>query len=74
MVHAPPHYTRLDPEPREVLHGWRPSYPVGCAIKYLARLGQKVLPGETAKEAALRDLDKCAEYVAMERRWWEEQP
>jgi hypothetical protein len=41
MVNAPSHYTRLDPQPIEVIEAWGLDFFMGSAIKYIARAGHK---------------------------------
>jgi len=55
MVHSPPHYTRLTPEPLDVIEMWRCGFHVGNVIKYLARAGHK---GDR-----LEDLRKARQYL-----------
>lgn len=56
----PPHYTRLDPEPIEVIESWGLSFCLGNALKYIARAGHK--PG--ANRAT--DLRKALWYLDRE--------
>ena len=37
VVNQPPHYTHLDPEPLDLITGWRLTYLEGNVVKYLAR-------------------------------------
>lgn len=41
MVNAPAHYTRLDPQPIEVIEAWDLDFFMGSALKYIARAGFK---------------------------------
>lgn len=60
MVSHPPHYTRLSPEPIDVLEAW--GHVLGWSlcnvIKYVARCD--------AKGDALQDLEKAKEYLERE--------
>lgn len=56
-ITKPNHYTRLHPEPLDVIEAWGLNYNQGCVIKYVARAGHK--PGEPA----IRDLKKAQEYI-----------
>lgn len=60
MVDAPPHYTRLNPQPLEVITAWGLNFPIGSAIKYLARAGHK----EGAD--ALTDYKKAVSFIQYE--------
>lgn len=39
---GPAHYTRLDPQPRDVIRAWDLTFGPAAAIKYIARAGHKV--------------------------------
>lgn len=53
----PHHYSRLDPQPIDVIAAWGLDYDRGCAVKYLARAGVK----DPAKE--VEDLEKAITYI-----------
>ena len=57
-VNAPEHYTRLDPEPIDVIEDWGLSYYLGNAVKYISRAGYK---GD-----AREDLSKAVFYLQRE--------
>jgi hypothetical protein len=57
MVEAPVHYTRLSPQPIEVIEAWDLDFFTGSAIKYLARAGHKA--GADAK----LDLQKAISFI-----------
>lgn len=52
-----PHYTRLSPQPIEVIEKWGLDFHLANAIKYIARAGQK--PGASAES----DLRKALFYI-----------
>lgn len=54
----PSHYTRLSPQPIEVIEAWGLNYNLGNALSYIARAGFK----DSKKE----DLHKCSWYVLRE--------
>lgn len=58
VVAAPPHYTRVRPEPIDVIEGWGLGYRRGNALKYIARAGYK---GD-----AVTDLRKAIWYLERE--------
>jgi len=62
-VESPHHYARLDPQPLDIIEAWGLDYHRGNALKYLARAGFKVLPGQTKAEAESQDLRKAAAYL-----------
>ncbi len=53
----PSHYTRLDPEPIDVIARWGLSFDLGNVVKYCVRAGHK--PGV----AAVDDLAKAKRYL-----------
>lgn len=57
MVNSPSHYTRLDPQPIEVIEAWNLDFFMGSAIKYIARAGFK-----SGEEAAV-DLKKAVSFI-----------
>lgn len=57
MVNAPEHYTRLDPEPIEVIEAWNLDFFRGSAIKYIARAGFK------AGQDEVTDLKKAISFL-----------
>lgn len=59
-VNAPSHYTRLKPEPLDVIEAWGLDFHSGQVVKYIARAGHK----DPSKE--LEDLRKAKFY--LERR------
>lgn len=56
-IAKPPHYTRLTPEPIDVVEAWGCDWHTGNIIKYLARAGHK------QGASAVTDLKKAAEYL-----------
>lgn len=58
VVTAPPHYTRVKPEPIDVIEGWGLGYRLGNALKYISRAGHK---GD-----AVTDLRKAIWYLERE--------
>lgn len=54
----PSHYTRLNPQPIEVIEAWGLNYNLGNALSYIARAGYK--------NDKVEDLHKCAWYVLRE--------
>ena len=59
-VHHPAHYTRLSPQPRDVIVEWGLSWNRGDAVAYIARAGNK--PGADEIE----DLEKAIEHLRHE--------
>jgi len=59
-VEEPEHYTRLKPQPIDVILAWGLNYPLGSAVKYLARAGYK--PGSLATD----DLRKAISFINKE--------
>lgn len=64
-IAAQPHYTRLSPQPIEIIEAWGLDFHLANAVKYIARAGQK--PGASAES----DLRKAIWYI---RRKLGEQP
>ena len=54
----PTHYSRLDPQPIEVIEAWNLGWNKSCVIKYVARAGHK--------EDAVRDLKKAIWHLRRE--------
>ncbi len=57
-VEHPPHYTRLDPQPIDVIAAWGLNYNLGATLKYVARAGHK--------GSRLQDLQKAAKFLRHE--------
>ena len=57
LVNAPAHYTRLNPQPIEVIEAWGLDFSMGSALKYIARAGFK------AGEDAATDLRKAVSFI-----------
>lgn len=57
MVNSPPHYTRLTPQPIDVIEAWNLDFHLAQVLKYIARAGKK----DAAKER--EDLEKAAFYL-----------
>ncbi|NIV93781.1 DUF3310 domain-containing protein [candidate division KSB1 bacterium] len=55
----PSHYSRLNPQPYEVIKAWELNYFLGSAIKYIARAGHK----EGASEET--DLKKAIRHIEL---------
>lgn len=56
----PSHYTRMDPQPIDVIAAWGLNFNLGNVIKYVARAGHK------SGAAFGDDLAKAADYLARE--------
>ena len=56
-VVSPAHYTRLQPQPIDVIEAWKLGFDLGNVVKYVARAGHK--PGVDA----LIDLAKAKRYL-----------
>ena len=54
-VLSPPHYTRLNPQPMDVIRAWDLNWCRGSALKYIARAGHKG-PEEIDLKKAIRCL------------------
>lgn len=54
----PEHYTRLKPEPIEVIEAWGLNFNLGSVISYIARNGHK--------DDAIQDLSKAIWYIERE--------
>lgn len=54
------HYQQLSPQPIEVIEAWNLPFHLGCAVKYIARAGEK--EGVSMQQ----DLEKAAWYL---NRW-----
>lgn len=57
---GPDYYRSLDPEPIDVIKGWKLDFCLGNVVKYVARAGKK--PGESRD----KDLHKAMSYLRME--------
>jgi len=57
FVNAPPHYTRLNPQPIEVIEAWGMDFHLANVLKYIARAGYK------DKDKELEDLKKARFYL-----------
>lgn len=62
----PEHYTRLNPEPIEVIEAWELNYRLGNAVKYISRAG--------FKDDRIIDLKKAIWYIQREIDQTEEEP
>ncbi|HWR49911.1 MAG TPA: DUF3310 domain-containing protein [Bryobacteraceae bacterium] len=51
----PAHYTRLNPEPLDVIEAWGLGWHLGNVLKYIARAGHK--------GSELQDLRKARNYL-----------
>jgi len=58
LISAPPHYSRLSPEPIDVINAWKLNFNRGNAIKYIARAGHK--------DNEIQDLEKAIYYLQDE--------
>jgi hypothetical protein len=54
-VYRPAHYTRLNPEPLDVIESWGLGWHLGNVLKYIARAGHK--------GSELEDLRKARNYL-----------
>jgi hypothetical protein len=61
----PPHYTRLSPEPKDVMRQWDLNCNLGPVIKYIARAGHK------EGSLAIDDLKKAIRYIEFEIEYLE---
>lgn len=59
---SPSHYTRLDPQPIDVIAAWGLNFNLGNVVKYVARAGYK----GHAQFGLITDLKKAADYLARE--------
>jgi len=57
----PPHYTRLSPQPIDVIRAWDLNWCRGSALKYIARAGHK-----GPEDVDLRKAIRCLE-LELER-------
>jgi len=64
-VRQPSHYTRLRPQPIEVIQSWELGFCLGSAVKYIGRAGHKAGADE------LTDLRKAVQFLEMEIRYRE---
>ena len=55
----PSHYSRLNPQPYEVIKAWELNYFLGSALKYIARAGHKKGASEET------DLRKAIKYIEL---------
>jgi hypothetical protein len=56
----PTHYSRLNPEPIDVINSWNMGFDLGNVIKYVARAGHK------DGNSKLQDLEKAKYYLEHE--------
>jgi len=56
---SPAHYSRLNPQPFEVIKAWELNFFLGSAVKYIARAGHK----EGASEET--DLRKAIKFLEL---------
>jgi len=65
QINHPPHYTRSGLEPIDAIEAWFPGidYHLANTVKYIARAGHKVEPGETPESMRLKDLRKAQWYL-----------
>lgn len=66
-VTAPRHYTRLDPQPLDVIERWGLDYHDGNVVKYLCRAGYK------DKGRRLEDYRKALAYLERKVRLVEQE-
>lgn len=59
-VNHPPHYTRLNPQPLDIIDAWELSFYPAQVLKYIARAGFK------DPKKLLEDLKKAEVYL---QRW-----
>lgn len=57
------HYTKLNPEPIDVIEAWGLNFRLANALKYISRAGRKD-PSKT-----IEDLEKCGAYIRREINW-----
>jgi hypothetical protein len=55
---SPEHYSRLSPEPKDVIRNWDLNFNLGNVIKYIARAGHK--------DSRIDDLLKAKQYLDFE--------
>jgi hypothetical protein len=58
LVNSPSHYSRLSPEPLDVLLKWGLGFPESNAVKYLCRAGYK-----GGSDTRIQDLKKARTYI-----------
>jgi len=61
----PDHYTRIEPESKDVIRQWKLNYFLGCAVKYISRAGHK------KGVSALDDILKAKHYLEFEIEYLE---
>lgn len=54
----PNHYTRLNPQPKNVIRDWGLNFNLGSAVKYISRAGHK--------DDIIQDLKKAQEFIQFE--------
>lgn len=54
----PNHYTRLNPQPKDVIRDWGLNFNLGSAVKYISRAGHK--------DDIVQDLKKAQEFIQFE--------
>lgn len=57
-VNNPKHYSRLSPQPIDLINDWGLNFNLGNAVKYIARAGHKT--------DAIEDLQKAIFYINYE--------
>lgn len=57
---SPTHYSRLSPEPIDVIRYWSLSFNIGCVLKYVVRAGHK------DPDKHVEDLEKARAYLDHE--------
>lgn len=54
----PKHYSRLNPQPKDVIRAWGLNFNLGSAVKYISRAGHK--------DDIVQDLKKAQEFIQFE--------
>ena len=62
VVNSPPHYTRLHPQPIDIIESWGLGFHAAQVLKYIARAGHK------DRKKFVEDLEKARFYL---NRWIE---
>lgn len=64
-VNHPPHYAELQPEPIDVIEGWRLPFHLGNTIKYISRAGRKTADALTDLKKSRWYLDRYIEQLEL---------
>lgn len=64
-----PHYSGLTPEPIDVIEGWALDFPLGNALKYIARAGRKSADKAGDLRKAVTYLERAIAATEGRRAW-----